>query len=271
MPMPNRQIVGGQPYRYAYQGQEIDPETGKEAFQLRLWDSRIGRWLTTDPKHEFHSPYVGMGNRPTVAIDPDGGNIIILNATKSVGRIGHTAILIGNDKDGWRYVSKNGTEKNLWTMGGLVGPSKDPDLGDIGYNPNTGKGNDFRGTGLTAKDVLAIVNKRYIKDPHTLGEWYDRQNKIETTTSQDENAYKVAVAQAKSQYDVCGASCIDVPQDALISTKINFKRAGDWNNSNIFPNSWFTNFSFSNFGSFFPVSRPSTVTSFEVGDVQRVK
>ena len=36
MPMPNRQIVGGQPYRYAYQGQEKDPETGKEAFQLRL-------------------------------------------------------------------------------------------------------------------------------------------------------------------------------------------------------------------------------------------
>lgn len=47
MPMPNRQIVNGEPYRYAYQGQEIDPETGKEAFQLRLWDSRIGRWLTT--------------------------------------------------------------------------------------------------------------------------------------------------------------------------------------------------------------------------------
>ncbi|WP_417800652.1 polymorphic toxin type 43 domain-containing protein [Tenacibaculum sp.] len=73
MPMPNRQIINGEPYRYAYQGQEKDPETGKEAFQLRLWDARIGRWLTTDPKREFNSPYLGMGNNPMNKIDPDGG------------------------------------------------------------------------------------------------------------------------------------------------------------------------------------------------------
>ena len=71
--MPNRQIVGGEPYRYAYQGQEKDPETGKEAFQLRLWDSRIGRWLTTDPYRQFSSPYLGMGNNPMRLVDPDGG------------------------------------------------------------------------------------------------------------------------------------------------------------------------------------------------------
>ena len=73
MPMPNRQIVNGEPYRYAYQGQEKDPETGKEAFQLRLWDGRIGRWLTTDPYGQYASPYLGMGNNPTLMIDPDGG------------------------------------------------------------------------------------------------------------------------------------------------------------------------------------------------------
>jgi len=72
--MPNRQMVGGELYRYAFQGQEKDPETGKEAFQLRLWDGRIGRWLTTDPMHEFASPYLGMGNNPIVLTDPDGGS-----------------------------------------------------------------------------------------------------------------------------------------------------------------------------------------------------
>ncbi|MCH2196977.1 RHS repeat-associated core domain-containing protein [Kordia sp.] len=75
MPMPDRNITDGN-YRYAYQGQEKDPETGKEAFQLRLWDSRIGRWLTVDPKNEFHSPYLGMGNNPISLIDPDGGSTI---------------------------------------------------------------------------------------------------------------------------------------------------------------------------------------------------
>ena len=44
-----------------------------EAFELRLWDGRIGRWLTIDPYHEFFSPYVGMGNNPISLIDPDGG------------------------------------------------------------------------------------------------------------------------------------------------------------------------------------------------------
>lgn len=70
-PMPGRNIVGE--YRYAFQGQEKDPETGKEAFQLRLWDSRIGRWLTPDPYNQYHSPYLGMGNNPINGIDPDGG------------------------------------------------------------------------------------------------------------------------------------------------------------------------------------------------------
>ncbi len=71
MPMPGRNLQGD--YRYAYQGQEKDTETGKEAFQLRLWDARIGRWLTTDPYGEFSSPYLGMGNNPISNIDPDGG------------------------------------------------------------------------------------------------------------------------------------------------------------------------------------------------------
>ena len=60
-------------YRYAFQGQQLDNETGMEAFELRLWDGRIGRWLSPDPYGEFHSPYLGMGNNPISLIDPDGG------------------------------------------------------------------------------------------------------------------------------------------------------------------------------------------------------
>jgi RHS repeat-associated protein len=60
-------------YRYAFQGQELDKETGMEAFQLRLWDGRLGRWLSPDPKGQHFSPYMGMGNNPIGMIDPDGG------------------------------------------------------------------------------------------------------------------------------------------------------------------------------------------------------
>ncbi len=60
-------------YRYKFQGQEKDPETGMEAFELRLWDNRIGRWLAPDPAGQYNSPYLGMGNNPISRIDPDGG------------------------------------------------------------------------------------------------------------------------------------------------------------------------------------------------------
>ncbi len=73
MQMPNRNVVGD--YRYGYQGQfaETDPETGKVAFQLRLYDSRINRWLTTDPYRQYASPYLAMGNNWVSRVDPNGG------------------------------------------------------------------------------------------------------------------------------------------------------------------------------------------------------
>ena len=51
--LPNRDSFN---YRYAFQGQELDPETGMEAFQLRLWDGRIGSWLSPDPYGQYARP-----------------------------------------------------------------------------------------------------------------------------------------------------------------------------------------------------------------------
>ena len=56
---------------------KLKKETGStNSFELRLYDARIGRWMTTDPAREFVSPYIAMGNMPTVAVDPDGADII---------------------------------------------------------------------------------------------------------------------------------------------------------------------------------------------------
>jgi len=71
MAMPERNIVGD--YRYDYQGQEKDDETGKIAFQLRLYDQRIMRWLSPDPYGQHASPYMSMGNSWANNVDPDGG------------------------------------------------------------------------------------------------------------------------------------------------------------------------------------------------------
>ena len=69
--MPGRQMVGQN--RYAYQGIEKDPETGWAAFQLRMFDPRIGRWAAPDPMGQFYSPYLAMGNDPVNMVDPTGG------------------------------------------------------------------------------------------------------------------------------------------------------------------------------------------------------
>jgi hypothetical protein len=37
-----------------------------------LYAYSLGRWLSVDPKNQFASPYVGMGNNPVMGIDPDG-------------------------------------------------------------------------------------------------------------------------------------------------------------------------------------------------------
>ncbi len=72
--MINRSYTS-EPYRFGYQGQfaEYDEETGWNSFELRQYDPVIGRWTTIDPKRQYWSPYLAMGNNPIISIDPDGG------------------------------------------------------------------------------------------------------------------------------------------------------------------------------------------------------
>src|SRR5271154_144940 len=72
--MDDRQITT-EPYRYGYQGQyaEKDSVTNWNAFELRMYDARFGRWLSPDPYGQFSSPYLAMGNNPVSGTDPNGG------------------------------------------------------------------------------------------------------------------------------------------------------------------------------------------------------
>jgi RHS repeat-associated protein len=230
MSMPNKQITDGN-YRYNFQGQEKDPETGMEAFELRLWDGRLGRWNTIDPAGEFHSPYQGMGNNPINAIDPDGGDIIYLNDSNAVlgGTMGHAAVLIGNDKDGWRYLSMNGTGEGK--VSSPFGYSRYADLGNKKASKDKDgiwRGNDFRGTGLTANEVIKFVNKSNLmeQDHH-----YDRAIRIKTSGFEDRIAYKAARKQANMKwYGIFGSSCIDVPQaalEAVVTNRLNIQSRRD--------------------------------------------
>jgi RHS repeat-associated protein len=72
-PLFGRQFHSSPKYGKDYQGQFKDEETGWNAFDLRMYDARIGRWSTIDPYGQHHSPYLAMSNNNVSYIDPDGG------------------------------------------------------------------------------------------------------------------------------------------------------------------------------------------------------
>lgn len=147
MPMPERNIEGE--YRYAYQGQEKDPETGMEAFELRLWDARIGRWLTTDPAGQFHSSYLGMGNNPINGIDPDGGLFGRIRAWTY--KLFNGGSIFKNDYDQWVWSSGVGEMTGDMNSGFNI---------DIGSSRNFGYGGlgkiSYEMTSLNVKTNLDV-------------------------------------------------------------------------------------------------------------------
>jgi RHS repeat-associated protein len=74
LPLDGKEITD-EPYRYGYQGQfsKENETTGWNEFDLRMYDARIGRWISPDPYGQFASPYLAMGNAPNMHVDVDGG------------------------------------------------------------------------------------------------------------------------------------------------------------------------------------------------------
>lgn len=77
--MPGRSVSTGSGYRYGFNGKEQDPEikgTGAQYdYGFRIYDPRVGRFLSVDPltkTYPWYTPYQFAGNMPIWAIDLDG-------------------------------------------------------------------------------------------------------------------------------------------------------------------------------------------------------
>lgn len=69
----------GNQYRFGFNGKEVDNEiAGNDNaldFRARIYDSRLGRWFTSDPAdglYPFESTYMFAGNNPIYYIDEEG-------------------------------------------------------------------------------------------------------------------------------------------------------------------------------------------------------
>lgn len=76
--MPGRSYIGNA-YRYGFNGKEKDDEVKGNGAQydygFRIFDPRIGRFLSVDPltmSYPFYTPYQFAGNKPIWAVDLDG-------------------------------------------------------------------------------------------------------------------------------------------------------------------------------------------------------
>jgi RHS repeat-associated protein len=111
-----------------FTGKERDTavvEPGNDFFGARYYSSTIGRFLSPDwsakedpvPYAKLDDPqtlnlYSYVYNNPLSRTDPDGHDGVILNDSRAAHGEGHNASIVGNDKDGWTYYSKDGGDSN---------------------------------------------------------------------------------------------------------------------------------------------------------------
>ena len=91
--MPGRSYNGGE-YRYGFNGKENDNEvkgTGNQQdYGFRIYDPRLGRFLSTDPlfaEYPWYTPYQFAGNKPIRYIDLDGLEEFDVMMNKKTGSI----------------------------------------------------------------------------------------------------------------------------------------------------------------------------------------
>jgi RHS repeat-associated protein len=79
MLMPRRSFSSASAYKFGFNGKENDNEVkglgNQQDYGMRIYDGRVGRFLSTDPLFKnfpWYTPYQFAGNRPIVAIDLEG-------------------------------------------------------------------------------------------------------------------------------------------------------------------------------------------------------
>jgi RHS repeat-associated protein len=125
MPVPGRNINTGW-YRFGFNGKENDNEIGGEGslqdYGMRVYDSRVGKFLSSDPLFEdypWYSPYSFAGNNPIWAIDLDGlEEFIVVDKVNGAGEIERHYERTGTDKGKGTYEYR-GVERPVSSATGM--------------------------------------------------------------------------------------------------------------------------------------------------------
>ncbi len=191
----------------------------------RYYNPRISLFYATDPlaeKYPNFSPYTYTADNPVMLTDPDGKDFIVLNygytedpEDKKNHIVGHQAVLIGNDKDGWYYYSydadygvngrsnkKNVSDNDNFTAG--VYFKSIEDFAKSEHNTFKDDYDDGEGLDTSHKDKDGKIIQRY-----------QRAYRIKTSKEADVKMKKAANTTFDKTYKLLINDCTAVPRNAL--------------------------------------------------------
>lgn len=169
------------------------------------------------------SGYSAFANNPLNVIDPDGRDIIVLRNSDGASGAGHGAILVGNNKDGWTYISKDGYTGSAFGSKPKFVVQKFSSIEEFRNSPH-----NFvleGGTHSTAEGKEAsFFNYKVDSDGNKI-QRYDKALYFGTTqadgSSTDAATIDAATNSAQSNYCLANGDCSDVITDGLKVSKDN--------------------------------------------------
>mgnify|MGYP003862836571 CR=1 FL=1 len=190
MMMEGRSWTVGSEYRYSFNGMEHDDETaGNDVavdFGARIYDSRLGRWLSVDPMYKSYpstSAYSGMGNSPILFLDYQGMEIVPVTTSPNWNQANWNSMVTEIQKMDdhnivkmlWNYYS-NSTSIDIY-----VAANSFEDIGG-GFDAYSTFGvtlNDISRVGIEIIDNKLVVDSE--KAPYL--NWFESFNGVDVSNS----------------------------------------------------------------------------------------
>ena len=191
--------------------------------EIELTEGTI-KFISRDPKFEKYfwaSPYAYCLSNPVNAIDPDGKDVVILNAPQGAGGRGHMAALIQDKQGNWYYM----------TMGARGN-------GNLSQVLSSGVAGGMRLESCGTQDVNDAI--KYAKMDKNNSE-YTQELVFKTSSKMDGRIYQSAINKqnkvnsGEEEYKALTNSCADAVKDVIeggIGIKLPSK-------TNPYPNSYF--------------------------------